>query len=515
MNPSLVDYLNGQGKDSSLTGRANLATSYGLVSNPNEYLTLAGKGLNADINTKLLTSLQNGETPKAPTTPATSPISTSPNPTNTAISTGLSNMNNTPVTGSQIERGASLPEPTSYLSVNQPSKGSNPSYGDVITGVAKSTLNSTGQAIDQLKAIREQNIATEKAQVQGEISGYKTEIAKSIGSTKAQDALANTRSQFQVDQNIATLNDIRTKIVNAQEALQMGLIYEGDRPARMSFITGAQSTLQKQGLAIIGALQGSAAVIQGNLDLAKSYADATISAIQKDNEESFNALTTLLNLADKRLITLESDEKSVIDSRIKSLEDEATRLQKNKDDVLDFMTKYPHAFVAGGVTLTDTKEQALAKMAPYLAADEKTKFDAEIASKNAATAKTNQELQVKKDKETLLAAKAKGMTYDEAVLAFGNTIPIADIAAIYGRKTTDQTGQQSVVDAYYAKYQNPDGTMKPGISVSIDPKNGRPVLEDPNGYYDSSGNLKDKYEIVNGKVQKKASAGNWFTNLFK
>lgn len=515
MNPSLVDYLNTSKKDSSLSGRAKLAVDYGLVSNPNEYLSLAGQGKNADINTAILKNLQGNVAPKVVTTPATSPISTQSSPTSSAMTSGLSTLNSNPITGSQVEKATSLPEPTTLIAANQPATKP-PSFNDVVTGVAKSTLTSTGLAIDSLRASQQADITKQKEALTTEVNGIKTQIASKVGTTQVQDALAADRAKFQVEDNIRTLGDIKTKIVNAQEALNQGLIFEGNRPARMTFITGAQSTLQKQALAVIGALQGSAAVIQGNIDLATSYANATISAIQQDNKDSFDALNTLLELDSKQLVTLNADEKDLVNSRLTSLETEANRLQKNKDDVLDFMTKYPHAFVKGGVTLTDTKEQALAKMTPFLAADEKAKFDADIASKSAAALKDTQAAQAVKDKETLLNAKAKGMTYDEAVLAFANTVPIADIAAIYGRKTGDVTGQQSITDAYYAKFQNSDGTVKPGISISIDAKNGRPVVNDPNKYYDTEGNLKPEFELVDGKVQKKASTGgNWFTNLFK
>lgn len=57
-DPSLLDFLFREKKDSSLSARASLAYSFGLVASPAVYVDLAKKGLNADINTKLLEILQ-------------------------------------------------------------------------------------------------------------------------------------------------------------------------------------------------------------------------------------------------------------------------------------------------------------------------------------------------------------------------------------------------------------------------------------------------------------------------
>lgn len=55
---SIVDYLNSIGQPSDLTSRATRATQMGFVSSPSEYLNLAKKGQNADINTKMLSALR-------------------------------------------------------------------------------------------------------------------------------------------------------------------------------------------------------------------------------------------------------------------------------------------------------------------------------------------------------------------------------------------------------------------------------------------------------------------------
>lgn len=57
---SIVDLLKSRGQDSSLNNRANLAVKYGLVHSPQEYLDLAAKGANGNINTQLLGIVKSG-----------------------------------------------------------------------------------------------------------------------------------------------------------------------------------------------------------------------------------------------------------------------------------------------------------------------------------------------------------------------------------------------------------------------------------------------------------------------
>lgn len=461
---SIVDYLNSLGKDSSLPSRAQLAVDNGLVSSTNEYMTLASQGKNADINTSLLTKLQ--------TTPAAVPPAATGTPTPSTVSS-VNQFGTAPLTGSQVEKGTTLPEPSTYVQTS-PAKN----LSDMVSEVAKTTMTANQLEIDNLRKQLESLNATELAAKKTEVAGLKEKVAANVGTTAAQDALKTSNEKFKVEENIKLYSDIQQRIVDAQQALNMGLIYEGDRPARMKFITGAESTLQKQGLATIGALQGTAAVIKGNLDLAKAYADSTINAINSDNEKSFKALTTLLDLSNNDLVSLTENERKLVNSRLDAIETQANTIQKNKDAVLELMTKYPKAFANGGVTLLDTREQALAKMLPTMAADEKAKFENDLKTTNAASVSARKAAQLQEDKALLLAAKANNMPYDEAILAFADTIPVADIAAIYGRKAGDVGGESAITDSYYNQFIDPaTGKVKAGYSISIDPKTGRPLVE--------------------------------------
>lgn len=468
MTTSIVDYLASQGKDTSVNSRAQLALDNGLVKSTGEYLTLASQGKNADINTKLLSKLQ---TQVTPATPAAPKVTQAPG-TQSTIS-NVSNFSNSTLTGSQVEKASSLPEPTSFVQTDRTQ-----SLSDRVSQIAEKTFSSTAVELDRLRAEQGAIIASEKARAQAEVDNAKAGIKEFVGSTAAQDALEANNKKFKVEENIQLYSEIQSKLVAAQEALDMGLIYEKDRPARMKFITGSESTLQKQGLATIGALQGTAAVIKGNLDLAKAYGDATINAINQDNEMSFKALNTLLQLANDNLVDLTEAERKSIDTRLGAIEDESARLQKNKDDVLDLMITNPKAFQAGGVTLLDSKESALQKMLPTMAADEKAKFNADMAAK-ARSGVTGTSEAVKKQSTTLLLQyKASGMTYDEAVTRFADTLSVDEIAKIYGRKAVPDAGLDAITNSYYSQFvDSTTGKVKEGYSVTIDDK-GKPVIKE-------------------------------------
>lgn len=381
-------------------------------------------------------------------------------------------INNNPISSSDLERSTTLPEVSNFITAT-----SGKPLADKVSAVASMTLDSNKQILDQLYKQQEDIIAKEKEQTQTNIDKEKAGLTTISNSTQLQDTLNSINQKFDVENKIQQYTKIQNDIVAAQEALDMGLIYEADRPARMSFISGRSSSLMKQGLAKIGALQGTAAAIKGDIDLAKSYADQTLNAIKDDQTRQWNALTTLLNLDNQKLISLTADEKSVVATRIKLISDEIDQQEKNKDDVLDLMTKYPSAFLQGGVTLTDTKEQALKKMLPKMAADERAKFEADLASKtkSGTSAATTQAA-----KSELLGLKAKGMTYDEAILAYGDTLDLSYIAGVYGRSTADKSTslEQQLKDAAYGKYFDANGNVLPGYTISIDQKNGRPVVSE-------------------------------------
>lgn len=486
---SIVDYLTGLGQDSSLSSRAQLAVNNGLVKTTQEYLSRAASGTNGDINTSLLQKLQAPPVAPAPgtTAPVVSPTTSTPSGSS-SYNTTTPVVSNAPLTSTQLADAATSPNPTTFVQANTGNR-----FSDMVSGVAKANITEPNKlAIDSLRAQLQAQTSTDKTAAEGNVNTYETQIKSLVNSTASKDALDTAFDTYKIKENLSLYNDIQTRVVEAQKALDMGLIYEGDRPARMQFITGSQSTLQKQGLATIGALQGTAAVIKGNLDLARSFADATVNAINSDNERSFKALTTLLDLENGKLIRLSADEKNQINDRLNNIESEADRLQKNKDAVVTFMTQYPSAFLKGGVTLLDSQETALKKMVPYLAADERAKLQADLDYKNSQTAQNlaaaNKDGNGKKDTPEITGYKNeitelfnKGVPYNQILAAYGALVPISYINDLYGQKDS-MTYDERIKNNFYSQMTNPDGSLKTGFKYSgkLDAQ-GKPVIEKDEG----------------------------------
>ena len=266
------------------------------------------------------------------------------------------------------------PMPTSAASVPPPTLTSNPADTQEFQArnlAAQTYLTGMDKTIDDIQKQQEARLTAQKAQQEQEVKGLKDKVRELMSGTSYQDTLKRDRELFKVEQQIRDLGEVRTKIADAQNALTQGLIFEEGRPTRMELLTGRSAELKKQGLAHIQSLQSTAEIIKGNIDLAKAYANDSIDALRRDNEQKIGALNTLLDLENKKLTQLSDDERATVKERMNALKEESDRLQKSKDQVFDLSTKFPQAFMKGNVTFRDTAEQAIQKMLPHLSEYEK------------------------------------------------------------------------------------------------------------------------------------------------
>jgi len=225
--------------------------------------------------------------------------------------------------------------------------------------------------IDSMRSMAEARLAEEKKAQQGKVDSLKSKLGEILNTTDYQSSLEKDRELFQMKQKIDDLNMVQTKIADASAALNQGLIFEEGRATRMELLVGRSAELKKQGLAHLQALQTSAEVIKGNIDLARAYADDSISAIKMDNDRKINALNTLLSLENQALIEVTAEEKETIKARMNALADEAKSIEARKEQLFTLAQENPQAFSKGGVTFLDSMDAALKKMMPYLSEQQK------------------------------------------------------------------------------------------------------------------------------------------------
>lgn len=244
---------------------------------------------------------------------------------------------------------------------------------------AATYLQGIQRSIDDQLKIREELLNKQKSEQEKKVSGLMDRLTGLSNQTPYQDELKRVNDLFQTENMIRQLGDVRNRIADASAALTQGLIYEESRPVRMQLLVGRSAELKKQGIAQIEALQSTAEIIKGNIDLARAYADDSIAAIKADNAEKRSALNALVELENNKLIQLTADEKETAKQRLALLEAENKRLEEDKDAVFDLSAKYPDAFIKGGVTYLDSRDTAFRKMAPHLAERDRLALEQERA----------------------------------------------------------------------------------------------------------------------------------------
>lgn len=194
---SLTDFLKSGGKDTSLTSRASLAVTNGLVKTPQEYISLASKGQNADINTKLLGILRGAKT-ETPTTGITSPLAVTDN-----------NDANAFINGDQKK---DFDIATTKTGDEPPIKASTKSYEDMFSNL-KSTISPTTKApetpnfLDTFKTYRDSYGVTD-------LETSLTELKKSAQAIKD----LNTAQKFNEEGKPVAMNVIEGRM--SEEAKQ-------------------------------------------------------------------------------------------------------------------------------------------------------------------------------------------------------------------------------------------------------------------------------------------------------
>jgi hypothetical protein len=207
------------------------------------------------------------------------------------------------------------------------------------------------------------------------------------------------------------------------------------------------------------------------------------------------ALDTLLGLANDNLVNLKKDERDIIDARLKNLQKGIDEVTANKDKITDLMIKYPTGVVKGGVNFLDNPQQAILKILPTLSEQEQVKLAldqvklqqakltlAQSKAKGAgggsgsgsATAKSKAEVQ--KYETLLLQGKSGGMPYAEAIIAFGDVLPISYINSIYPQESKQASTlvnpQQQLENQLYGDVVNNPNQY----NTSFD-KNGKVVVQ--------------------------------------
>jgi hypothetical protein len=146
---------------------------------------------------------------------------------------------------------------------------------------------------------------------------------------------------------------------------------------------------------------------------------------------------------------------------MKLLENESSRIDKQKDEIMNLATNYPLAFTQGSVLLTDTPEQAIAKMVSFMSEEQKL----DLEQKRLELSKTKAEIAKVNRMGTGGGTSTTGTPLTEEIADvianlqsqnFSQTDIRAAIYKMYGGKFKKQTELASILDNILQGTQTPN-----------------------------------------------------------
>lgn len=167
-----------------------------------------------------------------------------------------------------------------------------------------------------------------------------------------------------------------------------------------------------------GVIQAVMAARNNQISVAETMIDRAVTAMNADRKDQLDYWSTMKIFyqgqkddAGKALITLTSDQKSYIDDKIKSLQDDQKRLQANADAIKNAMTDpaTAQAYGQAGVTLNDTPEQINAKLSKYAYTKELSTTSQDMAGKGYSSVLPGQSAPA--GTQTITTTDSKGITH--------------------------------------------------------------------------------------------------------
>ncbi|MDD4027035.1 MAG: hypothetical protein PHO75_02485 [Candidatus Shapirobacteria bacterium] len=270
-------------------------------------------------------------------------------------------------------QGVSVDDFNSYLnnlSVKNLQPATSVSYttnpnNDYVSGLNEEVLKA--------KTALDQNLATQRAETQA-----KLEIAKK---TEA-DALKNVEqltTPFRADLETSKGAELGVPDVLASQKSLLDeldtLLTEGNalikQQQEVTGLSAIRNPRIQKTMSDISARAGviNAVVALQNTYLANAYTsiDRSVTAITNDRKDQLNYYSTVLDLANRDIISLTSEDRKLADSQTKILENELNQAQTTSNYIKGLMVNpdTAMALAQSGVTLNDSVETINSKLAEY------------------------------------------------------------------------------------------------------------------------------------------------------
>jgi surface antigen len=262
-----------------------------------------------------------------------------------------------------VETGKNGGSPSTSLDFSDSTQVTAGNIDQMANGIL-SSLNKQIYALqNQLQEQAAKNLATAETTKNKAVKGYRD---VTIDGKTNEKRLAELLEEYKITEKSDKITSIMVEMEREKEALNLGLLQEGDRVAPIGYIGRSQARLENQAAARIGALSAIADAYEGDYDRAWAVAGTFLNAFQADTKQKIESYEYLIGLADADIVKLDKEEKDAIDNKIALLKEAEVKQLDNAQKLTTLMLQYPEAAQKAKIGLTDDYDQAVQKMMPFI-----------------------------------------------------------------------------------------------------------------------------------------------------
>lgn len=251
---------------------------------------------------------------------------------------------------------------------------------DALSNLANNIVDSTLKGIYNYAETERKKVETQRLQAEQEKEQLKGALGEMANDNYYERRTNEVLEEYKIKETNDKLTSVGEEMARIQESLGLRLSQEGERVGPLGFMTREKQQILEQGNARLAALASIAEVYRGNINVAMDLANTTLSAINADRENKINTYNTFLDMAEKDIVNFKAEEKDYMQRQMDILVDQVEETRKNKDFVMELILSNPLAAQMGGVTLLDSREQAVSKITKSMADIQKMELQQQVQS---------------------------------------------------------------------------------------------------------------------------------------
>lgn len=274
---------------------------------------------------------------------------------------------------SAVQQGVTPESFDQFLQNVSASDLQSPSGVPYTTGANESYITGLSQEVQKARQALEQNLADQRAKIQKELEAAKAR------ETAALSEVEKLTTPFREELEKSERERLGTDTVLSEQRQLLSeldkLLTEGNELIRQQKAeTGLAAIRNPRIQKTMDDVAARASVINAVVSLQNTYLanayqsiDRSIGVITQDRTDRLSYYDTILNLANRDIITLTADDKKLAEEQRNLLKHDLERAEKTADYIKELMVNPDTALALAqsGVTLNDTVEVINAKLANY------------------------------------------------------------------------------------------------------------------------------------------------------